>query len=231
MDIKISPSLMCADQLFLKDEINKLEEENIDSFHIDIMDGHLVDNFGFNFQVIKGIKKITNIPLDLHLYIDNPVKYIKKFVEIGGDTIYFHVEVSNSPLRLIKMIKSLGAKAGIALYPSTPIENYEYLFELLDKIMVLTVEPGFSGQSFIISTIKKIKKIRNIIKKKDLNIDIGVDGNINVENAVMSINAGANVLVCGTSAIFYTKDIVNNLKMFRYNLKTVLGTGFNHQRI
>lgn len=219
MNIKIAPSLMCAEQLSIGKEIEKLTAAGVDLFHIDIMDGHFVDNFGFSFDAVKSIKGITNIPLELHLVIAEPAKYIDKFISLGGDVICFHVEVCEYPLRLIKTIKSFGVKAGVVLNPATPIESYEYLLETLDEIVLLTVEPGFAEQRFIPSVVEKISKTRNMVIKMNLDIDIEVDGNINLENALLSVNAGANVLVCGTSSIFRTKDIVNNLKNFRNNLQ------------
>ena len=222
MDIKISPSLACADQLTLKTAIQQLEKAGVDSFHIDIMDGRFVDNLGFNFASILGIKGVTDLPLELHLMVEEPQKYLGKLPHSASDIICFHVETVNCPLRVIEDIRSAGTKAGIVLTPATAVENYYYLLDFLDRVVVLTVEPGFAGQRFIPSALAKVARISSFIKEKGLGIEIEVDGNINIQNAVLSIQAGASVLVAGTSSVFRDSDIVGNFRTFKSGVSKAL---------
>jgi ribulose-phosphate 3-epimerase len=200
--VKIAPSIMCADFMNLGDDIVDLQESGAYLLHIDVMDGHFVPNFSLNQDMVKSIKNKARIPIEVHMMIENPEKYIKAFAEAGASYIAFHLEASKSPIRTLKYIKELGLKAGVAINPATPPSSIEYLLEYLDYMVVMTVEPGFSGQKFILPVLQKIKAIKNMIQNQNKQIEIIVDGNIDVNNGKMCIEAGADVLVGGTSSIF-----------------------------
>ena len=184
--------------LDLGSEIRKLEKNGIDMLHFDVMDGIFVNNITFGLPVLKQVRKATDMTLDVHLMIADPLKYIKNFADFGADMISFHLESNSDAADTLKVIKSCGVKPALAIKPATPAEAvYEYL-PYLDMLLVMTVEPGFGGQSFIPSTTDKIRSIREQIAKLGLNVDIEVDGGINDETAPIVRKAGANVLVSGS---------------------------------
>lgn len=213
--IEYSPSIMCVNLLDFREEIEQLTEMNVDSFHIDIMDGHFVSNFSLNIEVIKAIKKISNVPLDIHLMIENPQEHIDKFLEVGVDNISIHIESVKHPNRLLKYIKNHKTKASIAINPATTIEFLPYISDNIDRILVMTVDPGFAGQKYIPSAIDKIKNIKKFINDNKLDIKIQVDGNISYEVTPQVIGAGADILVLGTSSIFIRKQgLVSDYKKY-----------------
>ena len=194
----VSASVLSADMLDLGSEIRKLEKNGIDMLHFDVMDGIFVNNITFGLPVLKQVRKATDMTLDVHLMIADPLKYIKNFADFGADMISFHLESNSDAAETLKVIKSCGVKPALAIKPATPAEAvYEYL-PYLDMLLVMTVEPGFGGQSFIPSTTDKIRSIREQITKLGLNVDIEVDGGINDETAPIVRKAGANVLVSGS---------------------------------
>lgn len=200
--IKVSPSVIAADQCRLKEEIKKAEEAGADMWHIDVMDGHFVPNITIGPGVTKDIKKITNLPLEAHLMITNPEKYIKDFANAGADYIIFHIEAATDKAsNIIKEIKSFGKKPGISLNPGTQISAIKDLLEDLDIVLVMSVNPGFYGQKFIADVVPKIKQLRSLFKG-----EIAVDGGINSETAAEAVRAGADILVAG-SYIFKAEDI------------------------
>jgi len=207
--IKISPSILAADFAKLGEEIKAIDEAGCDMIHIDVMDGHFVPNITFGPPVIKAIRSYTDLTFDVHLMIDAPERYIKEFVDAGADMITVHAESSNHLHRTIQTIKSYGIKAGISLNPATPVEFIEYLLDDLDMVLIMSVNPGFGGQSFIASTVDKIKKIRQYSKT----IDIQIDGGINDKTIQLCKDAGANIFVAG-SYIFGGdyKEQIKNLK-------------------
>lgn len=192
-NIRIAPSILSADFSNLADEIRKVEDGGADMLHIDVMDGHFVPNITIGIPVVKSIKKITKLPLDVHLMIENPELYVDGFVEAGADLLTFHIEATNHAHRLIQQIKSLGVKVGVALNPSTHINTIENIMHDVDMILIMTVNPGFGGQKFIKTMIPKIKAA------SAANVDVQVDGGIGINNASEVANAGANILVAGTS--------------------------------
>ncbi|MCM8800558.1 MAG: ribulose-phosphate 3-epimerase [Candidatus Omnitrophica bacterium] len=202
MKIKVSASILSADFSCLKEEIKKVESAGVDMLHIDVMDGHFVPNITIGPVVIKDIRKITRLPLDVHLMIKNPWYFVDDFIKAGSDMITVHIEtVSKSSLRAIgKKLKSKGIKMGIALNPSTSLDKIKDVLNLVDLVLVMSVNPGFSGQSFISSVIPKIKRLRCIFKG-----DIAVDGGINDKVAPFLIRAGANILA-SASYLFGAKD-------------------------
>lgn len=205
--IKISPSVMCIDMLNLKNELVSLDDAGVDLYHIDIMDGHYVPNYALNTYLMKDIARVSQTPMDVHLMVTNPDEYIETFAEAGAAIITPHIETLRHPIRTLKRIASLGKKAGLAVNPATDISNFQYLVEYLDLICVMTVDPGFAGQTLIPSTIGKIKALRSMITQSGKDIDIMVDGQVKEETAPTLVTAGANVLVLGSSGLFtYTPE-------------------------
>lgn len=212
MDIKIAPSLLSADFSCLGEEIRKVEKGGCDLFHLDIMDGHFVPNITFGPIVIKDIRKSTNLPLDVHLMIDKPEKWIDKFVSVGADWISFHIEATKEPKKVISIIKEYNKLAGIAINPPTPIEKIMPFINLVDFVLVMTVNPGFGGQSFIEEPLDKIR----VLSKKGILIE--VDGGIKLNNVKKVIDAGAKIIVSG-SGIFNTPDSFETTKKFKEMIK------------
>jgi ribulose-phosphate 3-epimerase len=213
--VQIAPSILSADFSNLKDEILKLEKGGADYIHLDVMDGIFVPNITFGAPVIKNIRKITDIPFDVHLMIDKPERYIKDFVDAGADIITVHQEATTHLHRTIEMIKSFGVKAGVALNPATPLETLEYVLDYVDLVLIMTVNPGFGGQKFIDSTRRKIKKIKSMVTERDLNVLIEADGGIKLDNFREIVDCGLDIIVVG-SGIFEADDIVERVRMFKY---------------
>ncbi len=197
MAVKISPSVLTADFLELSADINRLEKAGVDMLHLDVMDGIFVPNISFGVPVIKSIKKHSNVPLDVHLMIDRPHRYIKEFASVA-DILGFHYEAGSDVEATLKEIRNLGCKTCLTIKPCTaPEKIFEYL-PLCDMVLVMSVEPGFGGQSFMESALPKLSKLRAEIEKQGLNVDLEVDGGINAETAPLVVKAGANVLVAGS---------------------------------
>ena len=202
---KISPSVLACDFSKLGDEVTEIERAGAEMAHLDVMDGMFVPNMSFGFPVIECLRKKTAIVFDVHLMIDKPERYIDRFIDAGADIVTFHVEATDMPEECLKMIRSRGKLAAISVKPKTPVEAiYPYL-EMCDMVLVMTVEPGFGGQSLIPETLEKVKTLKAEIEKRGLNIDIQVDGGINDKNCRDAVAAGANVLVAG-SAVFKATD-------------------------
>lgn len=197
MQIKISPSVLTADFLTLKDDIARLEAAGADMLHLDVMDGIFVPNISFGVPVIKSIKKYSSVPLDVHLMIDRPHRYIKEFAAVS-DILGFHYEAGSDVAETLKEIRALGCKSCLTIKPCTsPQEIFEFL-PLCDMVLVMSVEPGFGGQSFMPSALEKLSVLRDKINELGLDIDLEVDGGINSETAPQAVKAGANVLVAGS---------------------------------
>ncbi|MDD6278599.1 MAG: ribulose-phosphate 3-epimerase [Ruminococcus sp.] len=198
MNNLISASILSADMLRLGEEVHRLEKNNIDMLHFDVMDGVFVNNITYGLPILKAIRKITDLTLDVHLMITEPHRYVSRFAEFGADIISFHLESESDVMETITQIKASGAKAAVAIKPSTPAEKvFEYL-PFADMILVMTVEPGFGGQSFIPETADKVRIIRRRLNEIGLDTDIQVDGGIDIITAEIVKKAGANVLVSGS---------------------------------
>ena len=212
-NIILSPSILAADFANLGQQLRVLEDCKVPYVHIDVMDGSFVPSISFGMPVIKSIRKETKGFFDVHLMIDEPGRYVKEFKECGADLITVHVEACKHLNRTIEQIKELGIKVGVALNPATPIESIKHVLDMVDMVLIMTVNPGFGGQKYIESCTEKIRELKMLIDEKGLDVDIEVDGGIGVANVNKVIEAGANVIVAGT-AIFGGDGIEKNVSAF-----------------
>lgn len=211
MEIIISPSILAADFNILGQQIKEVERSGAKYLHIDVMDGMFVPSISFGMPVIRSIRKNTDLFFDVHLMIEEPLRYLEEFRDCGADMITFHLEAAEGHVEeTIDRIHALGCKAGLSIKPATPVSAVEPYVEKLDMILVMTVEPGFGGQKYIESSTEKIRQMRQIVTAHGLETDIQVDGGITVDNVSVVKAAGANVIVAG-SAVF-KGDIIENVK-------------------
>lgn len=208
---KIAPSILSADFSKLEQEIKKVEVAGVGYIHVDVMDGHFVPNITIGVPVVKSIKKITSLPLDVHLMIEEPEKYVDSFIEAGSDIVTIHVEASRHPERLLRYIRSKGVKAGISLNPATDLSTINYLYGAFDLILIMTVNPGFGGQKLIAPALDKVRELKKIKKEKGFNFIIEVDGGVNEDNIDVYTKAGAELVVAG-NAVFGSKDPAGAIK-------------------
>jgi ribulose-phosphate 3-epimerase len=212
-NIKISPSILSADFSILGDEIKSLEQAGADLIHIDVMDGHFVPNITMGPPIIKMVRKCTKLPFDVHLMISPVEKYIKAFADAGSDIITIHPEATDNLKRAVGTIKSFGKKAGVSLNPKTPISALMDVIDDIDLILIMSVNPGFAGQSFMSEVLPKVTELRKMINDKKLKIDIEIDGGINFETAPLAVKAGANILVSGTT--IFSGSLKDNIQKLR----------------
>ena len=201
-ELIINPTIACAKRLQLKDELDTLKELGNKIIHIDVMDGNYVPNLCFDLDTIKEIKENYSFIMDVHLMVTNPQDYIEKLGKLGIDYVSIHLDVTHTPIRLLKLIKEHNMKAGIVLNPCQRVEELKHVLEYVDYVVVMGVEPGFSGQSFLEATYGKIEKLQKIKNECELDFLIEVDGGINIENGNKCIKKGANILIAGAFAVF-----------------------------
>jgi ribulose-phosphate 3-epimerase len=216
--IKISPSILSADFSKLGSEIISLEKAGADYIHIDVMDGHFVPNITIGPEVIKRLRPITKLTFDVHLMIEPVDNFVKDFALAGSDIITFHPEATKNLSETIKLIKSFGKKVGVSLKPESSFSLIETCLEQIDLILIMSVKPGFGGQKFMPEVLDKMKKIKNIISQKKLNIDIEIDGGINFNNSKKVKDYGANILVSGSTVFKENNgDLKKNIELLRTN--------------
>jgi ribulose-phosphate 3-epimerase len=215
-NIKISPSILSADFSKLGSEIQDLEKAKADLIHIDVMDGHFVPNITIGPEVISKLRKYTSLPFDVHLMISPVDNFIKDFAEAGADIITIHPEATNDLVNSIKKIKSYNKKAGVSLNPETSVEKVLTVLNLIDLVLIMSVNPGFGGQKFIKETLEKVKILKKEIDSKNLKTQIEIDGGINFENAKIAKEAGVNIIVSGTT-IFKENggDLKKNIQLLK----------------
>lgn len=214
--IKISPSILSADFARLGEEIRAIDLGGADYVHIDVMDGHFVPNITIGPLVVEAVRKITTKPLDVHLMIENPDRYIADFAQAGADLITIHQEAVPHLHRTVQLIKSLGKKAGVSINPATPVSTLEVILDDLDLVLLMSVNPGFGGQSFIPATFAKITALRQLIEKRGLDVEIEIDGGVKADNIGRIAAAGADVFVAG-SAVFSTQNYAQTIALLRNN--------------
>lgn len=211
----VAPSLLSANFLHLADEVKAVSEAGADLLHIDVMDGHFVPNLTFGPCVIKDLQSVSKVPLDVHLMVQNPAKFVEYFLPLKPKFITFHLEAENHPVRLCEHLRQHNIGAGVVLNPHTPISQLTHLIEFVDIVLLMSVNPGFSGQKFLPLVIDKVKELRELIDKKGAKVFIEVDGGVNGLNAGKLDEAGADILVAG-SYIFSSKDYkaaISSLKL------------------
>lgn len=216
--IKIAPSILSADFAKLGEEIKEVEAGGADYIHVDVMDGHFVPNITIGPLIVEAIKPITTLPLDVHLMIENPDLYIENFAQAGANIISVHVEACPHLHRTIQLIKSTGCKAGVVINPATPVCFIKEILPLVDLVLVMSVNPGFGGQSFIYETVAKMKQIDQLRKENNYSFELEVDGGVNEETAKLCTDAGADVLVAG-SAVFNQTDRKQAIEAIRQAVK------------
>ncbi len=219
--MKLAPSILSADFARLGEEVKAVTEAGADFIHVDVMDGHFVPNITIGPLVVDAVKKVTPLPLDVHLMISEPDKYVTEFAAAGADYLTVHAEALPHLNRSLALIREHGMKAGVALNPSTPVSALDWVWEYTDMVLIMTVNPGFGGQKFIKNCLRKISAARTEIDRRGLGVLIEVDGGVKLDNAAQVYSAGADILVAG-SAVFGTEDYKETIAAFREKVKGVI---------
>jgi len=215
---KIAPSILSADFSRLAEEVRAVEKAGADVIHVDVMDGHFVPNITIGPLVVQGLKKLTSLPLDVHLMIENPERYVEVFAEAGSDWITIHAEVCPNLKRMIRKVRQLNARPGIVLKPATPLKTLFPVLDEIDLVLIMSVNPGFGGQSFIPATLKKIERLRKIVDQNQYPLEIEVDGGLKVENIREVSTAGGDIFVVGTG-IFKTENYEETIRKLRQEIE------------
>ncbi len=220
--VKIAPSILAANFAKLGEEVLEVEAAGAELIHIDVMDGHFVPNITMGPIVVEALRPLTKLPLDVHLMIENPDQYIEAFAKAGADYITVHVEACPHLHRTIQLIRSFGVKPGVVLNPHTPVSSIQHVLEDVDMVLFMTVNPGFGGQKFIHSVIPKVKELSDIIREKNLSIEIEIDGGINEETIIPCAEAGATIFVAG-SAVYNAPNRAEALQAIKQAGLSVTG--------
>ncbi len=215
---KIAPSILSADFTRLGEEVQRVEQAGADYIHIDVMDGHFVPNITIGPMIVKAVRQVTELPLDVHLMISNPDSFVDDFVEAGADMITIHAEAVNHLHRSIQYIRDAGARPAVSLNPASPLQMIEYVLDEVGMVLLMTVNPGFGGQSFIPGVIPKIESLKEIIDKRGLDMELEVDGGIGPQTIGPVSLAGANVFVAG-SAIFHSDNYADTIRLMRAGMR------------
>jgi ribulose-phosphate 3-epimerase len=213
--IQIAPSILAADFAHLEAEIRRCEEAGVEMLHLDIMDGHFVPNISFGPGIVRTIREITRLPLDVHLMILQPDRYVRTFIEAGANILTVHIEAYHDTRRTLELIRNFGCQAGLALNPLTLFSNAIPYLKQIDLLLCMTVNPGFGGQTFIFEVLDKIRQARQYAFANNLNYKIEVDGGLNPDTAMRAVASGANVIVAGTS-LFKSRDMREGVKQLRH---------------
>lgn len=211
---KIAPSILSADFAHLSDEIAKVTAAGADMIHVDVMDGHFVPNFTIGPPIVEAIRRVAKVPLDVHLMMTHPEAFIQDFIKAGSNYLTVHVETCPHLHRTIQSIKEGGVKAGVTLNPATPLSSVEEILGEVDLLLIMSVNPGFGGQSFIPSALEKLRQARKIIDERGLTVELEIDGGVKIDNIAAMAQAGANIFVAG-SAIFHSPDYKDTIQKMR----------------
>lgn len=202
--IQLEASIACANRMDVQDDLRQLQEAEVDLLHVDIMDGRFVDNFCLDFSMMQAMRKISDIPMDCHLMVEEPERYVDRAIGAGAKYVSIHVEAARHVQQTLQQIRAAGAKAGLALNPATPIHALQYLLDTIDVVLVMTVNPGFAGQKLVPATLKKIEDVRTLLDQSGhAEVDVQVDGNVSFQHIPSMVAAGATMLVGGTSSVFH----------------------------
>jgi ribulose-phosphate 3-epimerase len=224
-EIKLAPSFLTADLARLAEEARAVEAAGADYLHLDVMDGRFVPPITFGAVVVEAVRKVSSLPLDVHLMVEGPERHVQAFAEAGGDILNVHVEACAHVHRVLQQIKSLGKRAGVCLNPATPLSAIEEVLAEADQIMVMGVNPGWGGQSLIPGTLPKVRRLRELLERNKLSADIEVDGGVKVDNCAACAQAGASVLVTGSSVFNSHASVEENMRALRAALGEVEGRG------